>query len=395
MSTKTRVMLAIPDLQDLGVQHDVRCLMKFWDRDRYEPLMLVHRREGAFAEQFPSDTPTMEVDAFIPDVPRARVLLRLAGYVRALRKFRPHAVISFVPITNLSLAYARPLSGVPFGLAVSEHAHVTASMRDPEAFQGAFLWYYRRRFTDVYNRRADLVKCIAEESRQDLIGHHGIAASKTRLIHNPVDMEEVTRLASDPVDHPWFDAEERRRVPVLINVGRLQHQKRQDLLLEAFARVRARRPARLALVGRGSHRSALEAQAARLGIASDVLFVGFQRNPWRYMAKSSLLVMSSEWEGLPCVLTEAMTLGLPIVSTSCPSGPTEMLLGGRAGRLVPVGDVDALTRSIEDALDAPDETRRLAEVASANLDRFRPEPVTRQYEALADELASIARRGER
>jgi glycosyltransferase involved in cell wall biosynthesis len=105
------------------------------------------------------------------------------------------------------------------------------------------------------------------------------------------------------------------------------------------------------------------------------------------MKRASLLALSSEWEGLPCVLTEAMSLRLPIVSARCPSGPAEMLLQGNGGLLCPVGDADALACGIERILDDPDGARERAEEAFSQLGRFSPERVTRQYENLARELA--------
>jgi len=386
---KLRVLLCIPDLQDLGVQHDIRCLMKFWDRDAFEPVMLLHKREGAFADQFPPEMKSIEVDPLSFAVPRARVLTRIAGYARAFRYFDPDAVISFVPYSNLASVWARVLSRKNFGLAVSEHAHVTASLRDPESFTGLFSWYYRRNFASLYNQRADLVKCIAAESVRDLVDHHGIKPERVRLIYNPVDMEEVAKLSREPVDDPWLGDAERARTPVVLNVGRLVQQKRQDLLLRAFARVRKERQVRLFIVGRGPHLSRLQALAAELGVADDVRFAGFQKNPWRFMGRAAMLAMSSEWEGLPCVITEAMSLGLPIVASRCPSGPAEMLLEGKGGLLVPVDDVDALAHSMREILANPDAARARAAVATAHLDRFRPEQVTRQYEALARELAAI------
>ncbi len=389
MSVKLRVLLCIPDLQDLGVQHDVRCLLKYWNRERFDPVLLVHRREGAFASQFPDTTACIEVDRLVPGIPKLRNLVRIAGYARAFRQFRPQAVISFVPYTNIASAWARPLSRLRFGLAVSEHAHVTASLADPESFDGPFLWYYRRRFPRIYNERADLVKCIAEESRQDLIKNWGIQQDRTRLIHNPVDIDEIRALGVEAVDDPWFAPEETARVPLILNVGRLARQKRQEVLIEAFATLRQTRKLRLAFVGRGAHLDKLKSLAQRLGVAADVRFLGFQRNPWRFMKRASLLAMSSEWEGLPCVLTEAMALRLPIVSTRCPSGPAEMLLEGRAGLLCPVGDTAALANAIANVLDDQTAARERSLIAEANLQRFHPVPVTRQYEALAEELAAM------
>jgi glycosyltransferase involved in cell wall biosynthesis len=264
-------------------------------------------------------------------------------------------------------------------------------MQDPEAFTGSFLWLYRRVFPHVYNQRADLVKCIAEESRQDLIRNFGIRADHTRLIYNPVDFDEVRQLGRAAAEHPWFEDEERAKIPVIVNVGRLCGQKRQDLLLQAFAIVRKTRHARLALIGRGEHQARLQSLADTLGIRDDVVFLGFQRNPWRFIARGALLALASDWEGLPCVITEAMALSTPVVSTRCPSGPTEMLLGGDAGVLSKVGDPDDLARAILETLEDPVATRRRTAIATEHLQRFDPERVTRSYEALADELTAIGR----
>jgi len=197
----------------------------------------------------------------------------------------------------------------------------------------------------------------------------------------------VRELAREPVEHPWFSEKETKRIPLLINVGRLAHQKRQDLLLEAFATVHKSERVRLALVGRGEYQARLFAQARELGVEDDVVFLGFQRNPWKFMSRATALVLSSSWEGLPCVLTEAMLLGVPIVSTRCQSGPTEMLLNGAGGLLCDVGSASSLAEGIGEMLGNPQLRAARVETAIAHLDRFEPKNVTRQYEALAQELA--------
>jgi glycosyltransferase involved in cell wall biosynthesis len=161
--------------------------------------------------------------------------------------------------------------------------------------------------------------------------------------------------------------------------------------LQAFAIVRKSRSARLALVGRGAHQAQLELLADSLGVRDDVVFLGFQRNPWRFIARSALLALASDWEGLPCVITEAMALSIPVVATRCPSGPTEMLLDGAAGMLSRVGDPDDLARAILETLENPATTRQRTTTATEHLHRFDPQTVTRSYEALAEELAAIGR----
>src|SRR5690606_37626457 len=133
--------------------------------------------------------------------------------------------------------------------------------------------------------------------------------------------------------------------PVLVAAGRLVPQKNFPLLLAAFAQLRAQRPARLLILGEGRERPRLEAAAHELGIAADVALPGHVDNPYAAYARASLFVLSSDWEGLPTVLIEALACGCPIVATDCPSGPAEILQGGRYGSLVPMGDAAALAQA--------------------------------------------------
>jgi glycosyltransferase involved in cell wall biosynthesis len=123
------------------------------------------------------------------------------------------------------------------------------------------------------------------------------------------------------------------------------------MLLRAFAQVRRERDAHLLILGEGSERANLEAMIADLDLERDVLLPGWVSNPYPFMVAAQAFVLSSRWEGLPSVLIEALYCGVPVIATDCPSGPTEILDGGRHGSLVPVGDVDALSREIVSALD--------------------------------------------
>jgi glycosyltransferase involved in cell wall biosynthesis len=155
---------------------------------------------------------------------------------------------------------------------------------------------------------------------------------------------------AQPIDHPWF-AE--GAPPVILGVGKLKPQKDFATLLRAFATLRAGRAARLVILGEGEQRGELEALAQNLGIAADVALPGFVDNPFPYMARASLFVLSSRFEGLPGVLIQALACGCPAVSTDCPSGPAEILEGGRYGPLVPVGDAEGLARAMAETLAAP------------------------------------------
>jgi glycosyltransferase involved in cell wall biosynthesis len=198
--------------------------------------------------------------------------------------------------------------------------------------------------------------------------------AKLHVIHNPILEPGILEQADEPVDHPWLETGAAGG-PVIISAGRLEEQKDFPTLVRAFARLRKDRPCRLVIVGEGSLRGELEALCAELGVADDVSLPGFTPNPYAYMARAELFVMSSAWEGFGNVLAEALAVGTPVVSTDCRSGPREILEDGKHGPLVPVGDHEALANAIGTTLDEPSNPEELKRVAQ----RFDVRRIARQY----------------
>lgn len=145
--------------------------------------------------------------------------------------------------------------------------------------------------------------------------------------------------------------------------------------MRAFAEVTKVRPARLVILGEGPDHERLLGVARSLQIGHLVDFAGFQTNPFAYMARAAAFVLASLYEGLPNVLIQAMACGTPVVSTDCPSGPSEILEDGKWGELVPVGDWRALAAAILRTLDAPIDRHALIARAgvydgAAGVDRY-------------------------
>jgi glycosyltransferase involved in cell wall biosynthesis len=151
---------------------------------------------------------------------------------------------------------------------------------------------------------------------------------------------------------------------VILGAGRLTLQKDLSILPRAFAKVRESCVCRLIILGEGQQREVLQTLALELGVAQDLALPGFTSNPYVYMRHVSLFVLSSRWEGSPNVLTEAMALGVPVVSTNCPSGPSEILEQGRIAPLVPVGDDQVLAQAILTTLKNPPEPEKLQKAVS-------------------------------
>ncbi len=197
--------------------------------------------------------------------------------------------------------------------------------------------------------QVDHVVAVSEGVAEDTAKLTGLPRERISVIRNPVVTPRMQAQAQAPVPD-WFIA---GGTPVILGAGRLTEQKDFATLLRAFAVVRSQRPARLVILGDGGKRAALTALAQELGMSADVSMPGHVDNPYAYMARARLFVLSSRWEGSPNVLTEALALGTPVVATDCPSGPREILRGGEVAPLVPVGDVQALARAMLGALDHP------------------------------------------
>ncbi len=194
---------------------------------------------------------------------------------------------------------------------------------------------------------ADMIVGVSEGVKEDLKKFLKIKGGKLCTIYSPIVTEELFINASKPCDHPWL---QNKDIPVILSVGRLAFQKRFDLLIKAFAIVRQQRNARLLILGEGEERLQLESLAADLKLREDINLAGFEPNPFKYMSRANLFVLSSDWEGLPGALVQALACGCPVISTDCPSGPREILKNGRLGRLIPMGDVKAMAAAIEEAL---------------------------------------------
>ena len=272
----------------------------------------------------------------------SRSVLSLARY---LHRKRPAVMYSTLRHTIASVALARRLSGLQVGFIARESNHLPTELTTPRtlrdgAFARAVHWAYRS---------SDLVTAVSNGVADQLRAFLGRDAPPVETRYNPVIGARLRGGARAPARHRWLRGDQHR--PVIVAAGRLVPQKDHRTLIRAFARVRGLVPARLIIFGDGPERGALQDLVAELGLTGEVDLPGFEADLIPELAAASAFALSSSWEGLPGALIEALACGLPVVSTDCPSGPSEILQCGRWGRLVPVGDGEALADALVDALE--------------------------------------------
>ena len=311
-------------------------------------LLLVKARSGYLTSLHPA-VRTMRLGG--------HTLSSLPALARYLRQIRPEALLAAKDRANQTAVVARALARAPTRVVLRMGTTVTAALDRKGPLQH-LLWRIPMR---VLYPRADAVVAVSGGVAGDLARMTGLPASRFYVIPNPVITPRLYELAAQPVPHPWLQASD---VPVLLAAGRLTRQKDFATLLRAFQIVRSQRRLRLIILGEGQDRPSLEALIGRLHLDGHVELAGFVQNPYAYMARAALFVLSSAWEGSPNSLTEAMALGTPVVSTDCPSGPREILADGRYGPLVPVGNAAELAAAVLRTLAAPPKKALLSDAVS-------------------------------
>ncbi len=275
----------------------------------------------------------------------------LGDFVRYLKEEKPDVVFAAKTHTNLVALWARRLAGGDTRIVVSERTHLSRDLHSPK-----FKKWRWRFIVPVIHRVyswADAIVAVSDGVAEDLARTARIPRHKVTTIYNPVFTRQLAEKVKLPVEDPWFAP---GAPPVVLGAGRFVPQKDFPTLLRAFTRVRAKREARLIILGEGkdaTRRDELLDLAKHLGIADDFALPGFVDNPFSYMAQASVFVLSSAWEGFANALAEAVSCGCAVVSTDCPSGPSEVLQNGTYGALVPVGDDAALAEAILATLDNP------------------------------------------
>ena len=284
-------------------------------------------------------------DIEVVDLQVPNSLQALPALMRFLNVKKPDVLISALTHNNLIAALARTFAASPSLLIMTEHAPVTQQIE----LMGGVRYRVLPVLIPLLYPLADAIVAVSRGVQQDLKQIMWRRAELLSVIYNPVLPQHWQALSSAPIADPWFQL---NAPPVVLSVGRLRTEKNFPMLIDAFARLRTTHPAmRLAILGDGPEKPALQAQIDTLGLQAHARLLGAVPNPLAYMRRSTLFVLASVHEGFGNVLVEAMACGLKVISTDCPVGPREVLDGGRFGTLVPVGDADALLAAMRAALD--------------------------------------------
>ncbi|HEX3504307.1 MAG TPA: glycosyltransferase [Xanthobacteraceae bacterium] len=348
-----------------GAQRDMILLCNALAAKGVQIVILSLRGEGPLRR-------LLDPSITVVEVPGGQIRYAIPGLRRVLCDLAPAAIISSEASLNLcTLIAVRTLHRhkQPKLVLREVGSPSIAQLRDPYA-QNRIAYRVLR----YLYRYADRIVALTEGARRDLrenfsVPDNVIAVMLTNAVIPDQEAERIAR----------WDGETGREADLIVSVGRLSPEKDQRTLIRAMAMLPAELPSkqlwRLALVGDGAERTALEALVRDLGLSDRVVFTGQVADPFAWMMRARVAVCASVYEGLCNAIIEALACGTPVVSTNCPYGPFEILQGGRFGALTPVGDAKAMAKAIAAAMtDNPDRGRLRARgfdyTAARAADRF-------------------------
>ena len=305
---------------------------------------------------------------FFPKVIYLNVISFL-GLIRYIRREKPDTLMT---ARNAPLGIiAKYFSNGETKIVIREPLHISSVVKNNSGVIGKLNTVIKK----VVYRNADKVIAISKGVADDLIGNFDLAPGKVKIIYNPSADPEIKTLAKENVNHPWIE----QNIPLIIGIGRLTKQKDFPTLINAFSIVREEKLCRLMIIGEGDDRKNIENLISKKSLGGDIKLMGYQSNPWKYLSKSNLLVMTSLWEGLGNVIIEAMYLGVPVISTDCPSGPGELLRDGELGGLVPIHNPELLADRILDFLNNPHKYNEKVSKAAKESLKFSSSKIAEAY----------------
>ncbi|MGQ3330851.1 glycosyltransferase [Halorubrum sp. FL23] len=332
----TSVTLFIGNLSIGGAERVTVNLGNQLNKNGHDVEVLVITEDGELVDEL-----APEIKFSVLSVDRMRwAAIPLA---RHLRRTRPDALISFMTATNVMTIVAARMARVSTTVIATEHS-TQSGKRGLSIKRDMLLARYTYAF-------ADHVVGVSEGVSADIREWARVSDNKVVTIYNPVVSEEQIGATYDSPSHRWFRDDD---IEVVLSVGRHTEEKDYPTLIKAFAKLLAERESvRLVLLGGGELTPEYESLIEELGIQEEVSMPGFVTQPFPYMAHADVFALSSRVEGLSLVLIEAMACGTPVVSTDCPNGPSEVLVDGEYGELVPVGDPSSLSNALVRALTDP------------------------------------------
>lgn len=365
-----KIAFLINNMAGGGAERVVSILLNNLSRENREFFLIV--LEDKFYYNIPSDVKVIKLNS------------KFFGFLKLKKIIKENnidLVFSFLGRSNYTNILAK-LFGSKHGVYINERIN-SSRMHLGINFKATL----NRFLTKRLYREADLVFSNSLGTANSLKQEFNVSLDKIKVIYNPIDLEKIQNFCQDKLEPKY---QEIFKNPVIINIGRLTKQKGQKCLIRAFKIVADQIPKiKLVILGEGELEKDLKNLVKELGLDNDVFFLGWQKNPFKFLARAKVFVLSSLWEGLPNTLIEALACGVPAISTDCPSGPDEIIENGKNGILVPIKDEKSLSRAIIKILSNPSFSQELVQNGRTRAQDFSIKNIINKYEQVLCQESSF------
>jgi glycosyltransferase involved in cell wall biosynthesis len=368
-----KVFFVIPTLAGGGAERVMVHLLNNIDKRKFDPYLVLFQRKGAFLKELPDDTNI----CILSNKDYAlgfKQFFEIISLISLINKNKPAVIVSFMWYTNVISLLAKMLCKIECKVIVAERT--TLSFTN----EGRIVGWIRRWTIRYFYPVSHYYIAQTKQMRQELIEKAHLQSEKIKIIHNPIDIHEIKKMSKKQIDMAGFNPE----LSLILSVGRLTIEKGYNNLIRAFSHVNKKNDAYLMILGEGEERHRLERLVKKLGVKENVFLPGFEKNPYKYLAHSTMFVLPSLYEGFPNALLESLSLGVPSIATRCQNGPSEIITDGVDGILVPPTDESALVDALKQLLVDKNLRNRLGEAGKKRAMDFRVEKIIKQYEEVIE-----------
>lgn len=373
-----KIMFLLPSLRVGGAEKRTLSLIANLDKSRYSPMLVVQDANFPLRAEIPAGVE-------LEDLATSRMRYVIPALRKALRKHRPDLMFVLMEHTCIAAAIAVRRERMQVPLVFSLRSNLNRSLA---VIPGRTRWAYILAMKK-YFRDARSIVAVSQGTADAFAGFAPDLRERIKVLPNPVISPAMLAMSAANPEHAWMSD---GQGPIIVACGRLMPEKGFATLIEAVAQTDPALRARLIILGEGPERPHLESLIARLQMQDRVHLLGFTANPYAYMRRAALFVLSSRWEGMPGVLIEAMACGAPVVSTDCVAGPREVIQTGVNGLLATVDNPKALTNAIERMLSDPERARQMAQRGQASVSVYEERNACCAHEELFAEVLGIQQR---
>ncbi|RKL68296.1 glycosyl transferase [Salipaludibacillus neizhouensis] len=361
---KKRILFFIYEMGAGGAARTLLNIINNLDRNKFAPVLVTLNYNGSYVDELKEDVVFIKLDT----KRLSRSIFKLA---KIIRQERIDVVFSTIPRVNTIAIFSRILS----------LSSAKSVIREADNLGGDFKTNLQLLAFGTIYKMAHQIVSLSQGVKDNLVTRYKIKENSIKVIYNPIDLEHIqSKIYQGEIQNEWqsvFKTDDK----VIVTAGRLVKQKDQVTLLHAFAKVNSEIDSQLVILGEGPLKEELIVKSEELNIRERVHFIGFQKNPYSYLNKADLFVLSSIHEGFSHVIAESLAAGTPVVSTDCKSGPSEVLAGGKYGSLCEVGNAEDIADNILRVLTLPESERlALIEKGFERARHFDAKEIVKQYE---------------